>query len=563
MGGLNENTSDVIFLKGKSNNANRENIRAQSDVGDDIKGTGAPVTAISLTPSISSEDRSYPESSSNIARKIQSQHLISETISKAVQLPTVPLPIFANVSTRSGDKSIPSQISDHIVVCTTSSSNYGTNSRVPSTIIITTGTKTNTSETWQHPDVSTCSTLPNVSISLNKVSEGAAIQSSSGARSTSPPIFPSHSLTGTEEQSSLEGTSSSVSLSNIINFSSSVAPSSPASYKTTTSSMRPTSHPSATFSMSSRSPSPAYSNPNSVTSSQDVILSEPGCGSGRPSVDSPAISATYSDMGAPSEGNDVSDGISQTSSVDQELKEEIAHSTKSEQNLFASGASINIVTSAPSDGRMARDLGLKIPVSEIDPSILPKTFIKGKVCTTVTASNRSGPNVTLSTTLINKMRPPKGTVNLERSQEICRTAIAKSPNWVQVDPNIVGASLQQIGAGQSPTKIIQATTANSSTGSASVPSIIINSSTTNNILPIGSGGSNTRPSLGNVVPITIRPSISNASGSVQIMALPSTISASTPGSGVRGTVTYSSPGHGNFTNAVLVNAANNKVITAH
>ena len=180
--------------------------------------------------------------------------------------------------------------------------------------------------------------------------------------------------TNAEEQSVLGGTGSGVFLSNVIYSSSSLAPSSPGSCKTATSSMRPTSQPSATFSISSRSPSPAYSNPNSVTSSQDVILSEPGCGSGRPSVDSPAISATYSDVGAQSEGIDVSDGVSQTSSVDQELKEEIAQPIKSESSMGTSGASIVGASTSTPDGHILQELGLKVPVSEIDPSILPKTF---------------------------------------------------------------------------------------------------------------------------------------------------------------------------------------------
>ena len=531
-------TTFVIFLLGKPSNTTRENVRAHNFTKDQIHADD---------PGVITNPTDMPASKAN-------------EVSRIVQLPTVPLPIFGNATAALMENSLTSESLSRR--SESLKSNDDRTLKTSETVTITTSTKTlDTSEDLQQTDVPIRSMLPNATVLMGNVPAertNMSSSASSGAISISP--SPLHSNPAQDDQSALEGTGSIISLSSGIHFSSSVAPSSPASFKTTTSSMRPTSHPSATFSMSSRSPSPAYSNPNSVTSSQDVILSEPGCGSGRPSVDSPVISATYSDLGAPSEGNDVSDGLSQTSSVDQELKEEIIQSTKSEPTSVISGASIKSTTSA-TEVHMARDLGLKIPVSEIDPSILPKTFIKGKVSSAVTTYNRLGTNNSISTTLINKMRPPKGTVNLERSQEICRTAIAKSPNWVQLDPNVVGSTLQQIGSGQGTSKMIQPHTSNPSSGQTSVSSIIINPSTTNNsnVSAAGLGGPAPRPSLGNVVPISIRPSISNASGSVQIMALPSTTGSSIPTSGLRGTAISSAPTAGGFTNAVIVNAINNTV----
>ena len=58
-------------------------------------------------------------------------------------------------------------------------------------------------------------------------------------------------------------------------------------------------------------------------------------------------------------------------------------------------------------------------VLDIDPSILPKT-LKAK---TNTNPQRQNP-----TAIVNKTRPPKGDVNLERSLEIVRSAVEKSSN---------------------------------------------------------------------------------------------------------------------------------------
>ena len=471
----------------------------------------------------------------------------NENVTKTVQLPTVPLPEFSNVNAAltynpsTAESSVAGEIKDNSSLedDMKHSVSYASSTKTPE--------KCNESATQKNADVITTTKIP-----LTRGSNAVSNLSTPEISNTSSPILPSTPLLETDEQIRLENSSSSMSLSNVINFSASNAPSSPASYKTTASSLRPTSHPSATFSISSRSPSPAYSNPNSVTSSQDVILSEPGCGSGRPSVDSPAISATYSDM-----GNDVSDGVSQTSSVDQELKEEIIHSTRSESSSITSALPSQSSASPSRDGNSTSDLGLKIPVSEIDPSILPKTFTKAKLSTTITTVGRVGQNPSISTTLINKMRPPKGTVNLERSQEICQKAIAKSPNWVQVDPNVVGATLQQLGRKQNQTNVSQPATPAEGTNSSPLPNIILNSNNPTNVTPIRPGGPTTRPNLGSAVPISIRPSLTDASGSVQIMAIPATMASTIPVGNIRGASVSSMSGNANITNTVLVNAGNN------
>ena len=453
----------------------------------------------------------------------------SEIPTKTVQLPRVPLPEFSSVGEALAESSLSSRSLQH------ETSNASTEKDSMKSKVA--------NPTCERP----------ISSSITPSTIGSIIVSNLSTKeisTTNSPLLPSTPISETDEQIRLENSSSSMSLSNVINFSASNAPSSPASYKTTASSLRPTSHPSATFSISSRSPSPAYSNPNSVTSSQDVILSEPGCGSGRPSVDSPAISATYSDM-----GNDVSDGISQTSSVDQELKEEIIQSTRSDSSSVSCSLPSEHLASPARDSRSTSDLGLKIPVSEIDPSILPKTFVKGKISATVSTVSRAGQSTSISTTLINKMRPPKGTVNLERSQEICQKAIAKSPNWVQVDPNVVGANMQQIGKNQDQMNVSQQATAQ--------PNIIISSNTPTNIIPMRPAGSTIRPNLGSAVPISIRPSITNASGSVQIMALPATMASAMPLSNVRGASVAPMSGNANITNTVLVNAGSGGKVLAH
>ena len=155
------------------------------------------------------------------------------------------------------------------------------------------------------------------------------------------------------------------------------------------------------------------------------------------------------------------------------------------------------------------------------------------------------------------MRPPKGTVNLERSQEICQKAIAKSPNWVQVDPNVVGATLQQLGRKQNQTNVSQQATPAESTNSSPLPNIILNSNNPTNVIPIRPGGPVSRPNLGGAVPISIRPSLTDGSGSVQIMAIPSTIASAVPVGNIRGPSVSSMSGNANITNTVLVNAGNN------
>ena len=471
---------------------------------------------------ITSQNQNITNKSSDAINPSNPGIIESEGNSKPVNLPTLPLPMTENNATvnKSLSSSGPSSI-ELSSVSSIKATNIVKLSRKKANS--NTAQNSNKSEVLQHADVTSCPVLPNAPLPLDAISSemtNASSSVSSGRASISPTPLSSVPA-GADEQAAVDGASSRLSFSSVINISSSVAPSSPASCKTTTSSMRPTSHPSATFSISSRSPSPAYSNPNSVTSSQDAILSEPGCGSGRPSVDSPAISATYSDAGAHSEGIDVSDGISQTSSVDQELKDELAPATKSESNLVTGGTTVLSSTSLMTDARMAGGLGLKVPVSEIDPSILPKTFTKSKNSFAVATCSRGGSNNSPSTTLINKMRAPRGTVNLERSQEICRTAVEKSPNWVQVDPSVVRTTLQQVGPAQNVSKITPTVTTSSVTASTSLANIIVGPNVGSSITSVGGiSGAGIRPTLGNIIPITVRPSISNATGTVQIMAMP-------------------------------------------
>ena len=383
--------------------------------------------------------------------------------------------------------------------------------------------------------------LPTVPLPISMVTDETTKAASTMSATSLP------SIVGIDE---VDRSELNTPICNTNNFSSVITPSSPASTKTTTSSMRPTSHPSATYSITSRSPSPAYSNPNSVTSSQDVILSEPGCGSGRPSVDSPAISATYSEG-----GHDASDGVSQTSSVDQELKEEIQFSIAESHP----GTTTTTTTSVPiQKSDTVQELGLKVPVSEIDPSILPKTFnIKAKNvggANNLPIMNRSGGAATgkaaPSTTLINKMRAPRGTVNVERSQEICRTAIAKSPNWVQVDPSVVRTALQQTG--NTPQTTIADTPICSGTN------VIVGG--TNKVMPLVTPAANNVQNTIAVLPPAQASTSGNTTvaGPVQIMTLPSTATNTTIAQLINRGVVVTTTGP-NFANTVLVNKLTNTV----
>ena len=176
---------------------------------------------------------------------------------------------------------------------------------------------------------------------------------------------------------------------------------------------------SVTFS-SSRSPSPAYSNPLSMASSAQEIASAP----------SPSVSATYSEQEETS---------SQASAADAELK--IGTPEPTEPLLAAPSAS----TSSAAVAR--QELVLQIPVSEVDHSILPKTF-----STTKTATARAAP-----TALFNKIRAPTGNVNLKRSLEICQTAVQKSATAVVQQqphggalPTVVVTTASQLPAGVIP-----------------------------------------------------------------------------------------------------------------
>ena len=84
--------------------------------------------------------------------------------------------------------------------------------------------------------------------------------------------------------------------------------------------------------------------------------------------------------------------------------------------LFLSIAETESVKSGSVDNKNSN---VNAVVLDIDPSILPKT-LKAK---TNTNPQRQNP-----TAIVNKTRPPKGDVNLERSLEIVRSAVEKSSN---------------------------------------------------------------------------------------------------------------------------------------
>lgn len=92
-------------------------------------------------------------------------------------------------------------------------------------------------------------------------------------------------------------------------------------------------------------------------------------------------------------------------------------STSTSPKLIApTQRSVSISLGSLSPDSVSKELGLKIPMSEVDPSVLPKSISK----MVKTVSN------TRPTTIINKFRQPEGGVNLERSYEICKAAVQKS-----------------------------------------------------------------------------------------------------------------------------------------
>ena len=161
---------------------------------------------------------------------------------------------------------------------------------------------------------------------------------------STPPITPTLLQMTSSDRNN---TSSSMAENNIISATASV--NSPAS-------VRSTRGNSITFS-SSRSPSPAYSNPLSMASTIEDIAETESIKSGS--------------------------GIG----------------TGNNDNNKNNSTSTNVVL-------------------DIDPSILPKT-LKAK-------TNPPNPQRQNPTAIVNKTRPPKGDVNLERSLEIVRSAVEKS-----------------------------------------------------------------------------------------------------------------------------------------
>ena len=83
--------------------------------------------------------------------------------------------------------------------------------------------------------------------------------------------------------------------------------------------------------------------------------------------------------------------------------------------LFLSIAETESVKSGSVDNKNSN---VNAVVLDIDPSILPKT-LKAK-------TNPPNPQRQNPTAIVNKTRPPKGDVNLERSLEIVRSAVEKS-----------------------------------------------------------------------------------------------------------------------------------------
>ncbi|XP_059089789.1 polycomb protein Asx-like [Tigriopus californicus] len=101
--------------------------------------------------------------------------------------------------------------------------------------------------------------------------------------------------------------------------------------------------------------------------------------------------------------------------------------------LVPAQRSVSISLGSLSPNSVSKELGLKIPMSEVDPSVLPKSISK----MVKTVSN------TRPTTIINKFRQPEGGVNLERSYEICKAAVQKSMDSQlrpSIAPNIVRVS---------------------------------------------------------------------------------------------------------------------------
>lgn len=90
-----------------------------------------------------------------------------------------------------------------------------------------------------------------------------------------------------------------------------------------------------------------------------------------------------------------------------------------------------------------RETELKIPLSEVDMSLLKTTTM-----TTAKPKTRTHP-----TAALNKNRPPKGDVNLERSLEIVRSAVEKSVKSAEQQPVIKTITTSQ------PTMIIRPPTA--------------------------------------------------------------------------------------------------------
>ncbi len=129
----------------------------------------------------------------------------------------------------------------------------------------------------------------------------------------------------------------------------SIIPASPASIAGRRDSIR-----SVTFS-SSRSPSPAYSNPLSMASSAQEVAS----------AASPSVSATYSEQEETS---------SQASAADVEL---VIGTPEPTSEVIAPTAT----SSTASNSGKQQELVLQVPVSEIDQSVLPKTFAVTKATT--------------------------------------------------------------------------------------------------------------------------------------------------------------------------------------
>ena len=136
------------------------------------------------------------------------------------------------------------------------------------------------------------------------------------------------------------------------------------------------------------------------------------------SIEPIPVSTPSSDIGKPS-----SELVISTASVNSPAS---VRSTRGNSITFSSSRSPSPAYSNPLSMASIDDTETESvksdKVLDIDPSILPKTF---KPKTNINPQRQN------PTAIVNKSRPPKGDVNLERSMEIVRSAVEKSSTAMQ------------------------------------------------------------------------------------------------------------------------------------